>query len=725
MSLSVREIQAEARNNLLKDGYQDGLEEFKRILASHKSKFLAWRDRKPFVEWTRKNIKLTPQESSRPGEMNLTVYQREIGNNIFHNPECRQVTVLKGVQIGYSKGLRAIYGYAVAELAKNTSVVFPVEKDMQRFFNDELSKLHAHAKGVKRLIRPLKRGEVADSMSSYKYANGAIAYYRAAYNEDDLQGFTTWLQIADEADRSGWLPRGNSAGDKVSQLRNRGTDFYDSKLIIGSTPGVRDVSVVWREWETSDKRFLHVKCPHCATDQVLRWGGKNTRYGFKYKVDDNNHVIDVFYQCDSPKKCRIDEKHKELMVDEGVYRPSVIPEKPGNIGIHAPSWISMSPGAAWADLAQLWVEAQTDPQKLREFTTFKMAEPWDDVGQGIDASEASSLFRPYPAEVPDDVVLLTAGGDTQLNKEGKGTEFNIPSREYSVVGWTRFGQMRVIGHWKFYGTPGEKSSDDEVRAFLGRKFKRRDGKEMAILATAMDSNGGFPEQVRAFCASFPSTRHVWAIIGNNQAVKDDKTRYVWPRKPTPGKKGKGSFYRIESILAKSEVFRLLQYKNDHAPMFPVSMPPDYLEKLLCEEKKRDAKTGKISWKEKRGRRAEEEWVCLAYAYAALKGLQMVKLVTWGDLNLAARNLGIPETIHDPETGEIGYDGDDMSAHAQERRAIAGPLLTEPGKPKHQIRGSVTAAQAPDRLVDPPKAEEAPPPKQVKRKAVRTIRSSRW
>lgn len=725
MSLNFRDIKAEAGSLLQESDFSEGLAEFKRLLAQHRSDYLAWRERKPFVQWTYDNINLTSQESSRAGPMKLSVYQREIGNNIFHNPECRQVTALKGVQIGYSKGLRAIYGYAAAELAKRVSVTFPVTDDMKRFFKDELALLHSSCAAVHALLRETKRGEVADSMSEYRYKNGSIAYYRAAHNEDDLQGFTSWLQIADEADRSGWLPRGNSAGDKVSQLRNRGIDFHDSKLIIGSTPGVRDISVIWREWETSDKRMLEVKCPHCQQPQVLRWGGPKTRYGFKYTVDKNDHVSDVYYQCDSPLKCRIDETLKEEMIEAGVYKPTVIAKVPGNVGVHIPSWLSMSPGASWSTLAQEWVNAQGDPAKLKKFVTFNLAEPWDDIGQGIDETSAKSLFRPYPAEVPDDVVLLTAGGDTQLNKEGKGTEFSIPSREFSVVGWTRFGQMRVIGHWKFYGTPGEKSSDDEVRAFLGRKFKRRDGREMSILAAAMDSNGGFPEQVRAFCGSFPSNRNIWAIIGNNQAVKDDKTRYVWPRKPTPGKKGKGSYYRIESILAKSEVFRLLQYTGDHAPMFPASMPPNYLEKLLCEEKRRDAKTGKISWKEKRGRRPEEEWVCLAYAYAALKGLQMVKLQTWGDLNLAARNLGIPETIHDPETGEIGYDGDDMSAHAQERRAVAGPLLAEPTKAKSRTRGSTTTAQAPDRVVDLPKAQEALPPKQVKRRTVRQIKPTRW
>lgn len=703
MTLNLHDIRQEAAELLSESDFAEGLEEFTQLLAEYRATYLGWPEKPPFVDWVYDNVTLTAQESSRAGPMRLSVYQRAIGNAVFHDPNCRQVTVLKGVQIGYSKLLRVIFAYCVAVLAKRISVVFPTDGDTERFFKDEIATLYARVKAVAAIIREIKRGEPADTMSEQRYANGAIAYFRAAFNEDSLQSFTSWLQLADEADRDGWQPRGHSAGDKVSQLRNRGTDFVDSKLIIGSTPGIRDVSVVWREWQTSDKRKLFITCPKCQTTQELRWGSNKTRYGFRWDLDEHGHVERAYYKCDTDRDCFIQETEKEAIIEAGEYRPTAVPTQPGNVGIHAPSWISMSPGAAWKTLAQQWLEAQGDPQKLKEFVTFKMAEPWDDIGQGIDEHAVSTLFKDYPEEIPDDVVVLTAGGDTQRNKEGKGTGFEIPSREFSVVGWTRYGQMRVIGHYKFLGKPGDASSDEEVRTFIRRKWKRRDGRTMQVIATAMDSNGGFADEVRTFAASFRGER-VWAIIGDNKA-KGTRSTYVWPAKATTNKIKRTQFYRIDSGLAKDAVFRLMQQDGDYAPMFPRSMPPDYLEKLLCEERKK-LKTGDY-WQPKRGRRAEEEWVCLAYAYAALKGLQLSDTGAWGDLNLAATTLGIPETIHDPETGELGYRGIDMSAHAQERRAAAGPLLAEPQTPK---RGSPAKAQAPEQTAALPAAQVAQPPK---------------
>ncbi|QND41838.1 hypothetical protein HB770_04150 [Rhizobium leguminosarum bv. viciae] len=78
------------------------------------------------------------------------------------------------------------------------------------------------------------------------------------------------------------------------------------------------------------------------------------------------------------------------------------------------------------------------------------------------------------------------------------------------------------------------------------------------------------------------------------------------------------------------------------------------------------------WQPKKGGRAEEEWACLAYAYAALKGLQSTWL-KWRDLNLAGEKLSIPELCFDPVTGEIGYEGEDFSVHELERKAAKMPL----------------------------------------------------
>jgi phage terminase large subunit GpA-like protein len=379
----------------------------------------------------------------------------------------------------------------------------------------------------------------------------------------------------------------------------------------------------------------------------------------------------------------------------------------------------MSPGASWKILAQKWLNAQGDIEKLKEFVTFNMAEPWDDLGGSqLDEAAVSSLVRPYAAEVPDDVVLLTFGGDTQENKVGKGTSSIIPSREISVIGWTRTMQIRVIGHWVFQGAPGDPTVDKGIRDFLQRKFSKRDGTQLSIVAGAMDSNGGFPDEVRGFFSKYTS---FWAIIGDN---KRSGTRggAVFPSKPSRGGKYKHRFYRIDSQLAKDAIYARLRQTGDQAPMIPLSMPPDYLHKLMCETRVRI--NGGDYWKPKKGRRAEEEWVCMAYAYAALRGYQLAN-PSWNDLYLAGGTLGVPLSIQLPEAGGVGFKGPDRSAHALERMATVDPMIAVPELPRGAESKKVPA-QAADQMAGQPAAPVVQKPQVVKRKqVVKSFKSSRW
>jgi phage terminase large subunit GpA-like protein len=720
--MDIVQSQADALDLLKDSDFSEGLGEFARLLAEARVRYLVWPEEVPFVQWVFDNVELIAQESSRSGKMRLSVYQREIGNAVFHDPACRQVTVLKGVQIGYSKLLRVIFAYAIAVLAKRVAIAFPVDADMERFLKDEILTLYERVKAVGELLRPVKRGQAADTSNEHRYSNGAQAYFRSAHNEDDLQGFTSWLQIIDEADRSGWQPRGASAGDKVNQFRNRGTDFFDSKLIIGSTPGLRDTSVIWREWETSDKRKLFVACPHCGTEQELRWGSDKTRYGFRWKLDEQGHVEEAWYQCDSESRCKIDEDNdKEAMLDAGVYRPTAIPTVPGNVGIHAPSWISMSPGARWRILAQQWLAAQRakaegnlDP--LKEFVTFKMAEPWDDLaGASHDPDSLRSLQVPYPAEVPDDAVVLLCGVDTQSNKEGlKGGDADeIASREATVYGWSPGKMPRAIAHHVIVGEPGDPSADAELDRIRRRPYLKRDGTRMTIQATAIDMGGHYGDQTKAYCAA-RRKENCWAVKGRNQTL-GTRSASVWPKKVSRNPKAGTTWFMIDTQLAKDAVGRMLRVRGPGQATFPESFDDDFFEGLAAEALVTDKK-GHRYWKRKKSSNTGEQWDCLVYAYAALCGLQ-ASFAKWRDLNVAAANLGVRVLPpHDPETGELledAYHGPDHSIGAAAQTQDSQPLASKaPAKDSKnaQTAGS-TETQKPEGVVK----------KRKKRRVMRVIR----
>lgn len=615
------------------------------------------------TEWIEENIELPKGKTSRPGKLKLTGYQRYAAS-LFMDPEVSQITILKGAQVGYSVFLAAMISYGLAYLGIPVAVAQPTDDDAKSYFKDRIEPLLREVAALAKNRRNPARGEVQDTWNEHHFINGAVLRLVGAVSDDSFRRYTARWMIGDEYSAKGWAKSKGSQGEKAELFRTRGTDFIDSLLVLGSTPLSRDDCRTYHDYMKSDRSEPEVACPHCGLAQVLKWGDKETPYGFKFTRDADGYVTDCWYQCEGDDGCRIDEVHKTDMVDAVDYVPRHRPKRPGHRGVQWPQWLSDAPGAAWRILAQGFVNSKNDPEARKVWLNNVAGTVWDDfTTSALDEDSIARIAVNYPAQVPDDVVLLTAGIDTQTNKEGNELE-TLASREATVVGWTRNGQFRIIGHWIIEGAPGEAAADQKLTDLLNRKFTRRDGTEVGIAAAAIDLGGHFADEVRAYTARFSAKRSVWAIKGRNN-TKGTRSATVWPKKASKSTKGGASFYVIDSQLSKDAVFRLIQLKDDASPLVPMSMPPDYLKKLMCEERRRV--NGGWYWQPKRGGRAEEEWACLAYAYAALKGLQ----ATWRDyrdLNLTGHRLGIPELSFDPETGELGYDGEDFSVHAVERKA---------------------------------------------------------
>ncbi|MCX2696234.1 terminase gpA endonuclease subunit [Ochrobactrum chromiisoli] len=628
------------------------------------------------VEWIFDSIELPKQATFRPGNMRLNGFQRPVALDAL-DPEVDQITVLKGVQVGWSSFLKAMLFYGISYLALKAILTQPTDDDAKGYYKDQIE---PHFNDVLSGIRRYpSRGEVQDTWDEHRFNNGSQLYFRGAASDDAFRRISAQWMMADEVDADAWLPRSEkkSQADKLALYRDRGTAFIDSKLWVGSTPLSRDTSLVWREWLLSDQRRLHVACPHCGASQYLKWGTAKTDYGFRWNMNEHGHVTEAWYQCEA-EGCRIDEHHKEDIVENGEFIPTAIPNRPGHRGYHWPAWHSSAPKARWTILAQQWLDAQGDTELLKRFINNVLAEPWDDLGgEAIDTDSLKSLRIPYRAEVPDDVVVLTLGGDTQTNKEGLkgGDHDSIASREVSVVGWNKKRMPRLILHKVILGEPGDADADDELDEIINRRFKKADGTEMKISASAIDLGGTYGDQTKAFAKS-RSTKRVWAVKGNNIA-KGKRSTSVWPRKVSRSTRNGSSWYMVDTQLAKDAIGRMLAIRGPGSATFPADIPDSYFDGLSAEKLHIDKK-GLRHWQRKKSSQTGEEWDCLVYAYAALCGLQ-ASVREYRNLNLAAKRLGIEDVLppHDPETGELLDDASDVSlSTASNKQRTKGEQTTE-------------------------------------------------
>ncbi len=635
-----------------------------------------WKDPE---EWFYENIDLPKSKTERAGKLVLTGYQREF-IRLYFDPETNEIDATKGTRVGMSLLLSCLAAYILDYLGEHVTIAQPTESDAQEFYKERIEPLFEMCPSLGAKRRKPKKGESQDTWNLIEFTNGAVLRLIGAASDDNFRRFGSKHNWCDEGSAENWKGKTKSQGLKFDLFRERGGEYAQPKFVIISSPTTKGDCLTTEQYEDSDKQEPHNRCPHCKEMQVLEWGDKDSDFGFKLVRDENGFVDKVYYECRHchtpiyehehfPKPVNVNGRecftHKDYINATTEYRPSTTWKIRGRRGMYVPQWLSPNGRATWKVLGQEWLDKHKDPERRKTWVNNVAGVAYDDfTTSSMDPNTLDHMRRPYPAEVPDDVVVLVMGVDNQTNKEGNHLE-EIASRECTVVGYNRYSQKRVIGHWIVEGAPGDPSSDAEMRTMIYRKFKKRDGTEMPISATAIDLGGHYSDEVRAFASTFPKRQNVWAIKGRNNA-KGTRSAMIWPKRVSKTKKTGTLFYMIDSQLARDAVFRLMLMSGDAGMWIPDSMPTDYIDKLMCEERVK-VNSGWY-WKPKKGHRAEEEWMCLAYAYVALKGLQF-NYRAWRDLNLASDRLGIAKDPHDEETGELmsDYSGADFSAHVQERQ----------------------------------------------------------
>ena len=110
----------------------------------------------------------------------------------------------------------------------------------------------------------------------------------------------------------------------------------------------------------------------------------------------------------------------------------------------------------------------------------------------------------YEAEVPDGVLLLTCGVDTQDDR-----------LEYEVVGHRRYGETWGIKKGVILGRPDTEEVWERLDEVLSHKYKFKSGGSLQISLTFIDEGGHFTQEVRQHCLA-RQYDHVFAIKGANR-----------------------------------------------------------------------------------------------------------------------------------------------------------------------------------------------------------------
>lgn len=611
----------------LGDLYADSISALETALVEAREKALAPDPVIPFRQWLIERAELPGIESDIKGQFEPFGYQLawaeflEIpGKDLYASMTSARVGK---TQLMTFKGLKAVENERASTL-----LLQPTEDDAKDYVKSTVDPTIACTPCVASIMGNADAGE--NEWGTKYTSKGSVLRIRGAFSADTFRRLTVKEGHADELDAGGWDNGAKSQGDKVDLFRERGRTLPGSKFFLWSTPTTIEHSRTYSWYLQGDRYAYYVPCPHCGQFQTLEFGGRETDHGVKWPKDDPEAA---YYVC-RHNGCVIEPSSKVWMDLNGELRLVEAGKNPRIASFHINALYSRFPNASWGNIAREFVEANRQPdkfkrfEKLRSFFNLVLGEPWEEQDEKrVSVHDLSARLEVYTAEVPEGVLFLTAGVDTQTADGGRF--------EVSIYGWGANGERWLIGHWILKDHPlADPRSWSSLEALLRRPFRTTTGHQIYIQGACIDSGGTYTQEVYAFTGRQPPRLRWWAIKGRNNAKGERSSDGVWPKTPT--KTGLGSLLHLVDVdTAKDTLVRQLAAEPGEAGCFhwpsaslAGSTPIDDLFfTRLTREKQRAApgRPGRTYWTSPTD---QEPWDCLVYAYAAMMGLCAIPNNPW-------------------------------------------------------------------------------------------------
>ena len=217
-----------------------------------------------------------------------------------------------------------------------------------------------------------------------------------------------------------------------------------------STPTIRGLSRIEREFEASDQRRYFVPCPHCGAMQWLRF--ERLRW-------DKGRPETATYHCECCEG-RIAEHHKTQILERGEWRATAASSDPHSIGFHLLALYSPLGWKSWQQIARDWLAAQGSEEMLRAARNTLLGETWVESGDAPEWQRLAERREAYGGvQIPAGGLFLTAGVDVQKDRI-----------EVDVWAWGRGFESWLVDHIVIPGGPDDPSCWDRLTALLGRTW---------------------------------------------------------------------------------------------------------------------------------------------------------------------------------------------------------------------------------------------------------------
>jgi phage terminase large subunit GpA-like protein len=462
------------------------------------------------VEWADEHFYMSSESSYIEGDWKTAPSQIAILNSMC-NDDIREVNWLKSARVGYTKLVCAAIAYGIEHKKRNIGVWQPDDGARDRFSKKHIAPMLRDVGPIRSIFPYVGKKCPENTIGNKSFTNGRELFLlggKAAKNYRELSLDTT---LYDELSQFDLDIEGDGSPTFIGDKRLTGSAF--GKSIRGSSPTIKDFCQITTEYEASDQKFeRYIPCKHCGTFQTLVFGGKGAVYGLEWdKTLAKSKVAKTAkYRCNT---CSDTFSYSEFLdsdVDgywisaegmatydgitfyesEGFPATKKITATPEVVGWRL--WSIYSNFSPWSTIVTEWAKAQANPMALKSFINTTLGEAFEETERVKTKPEELLARREhYAAEVPDEVVYITVGGDMQDHWA-----------EFTVKGWTAGEESFTIDQFEVHGDPSISDFWDQLEKPLRKSYKKANGQVMNWATGVFDSGGHYTGEVYKFTKRF-------------------------------------------------------------------------------------------------------------------------------------------------------------------------------------------------------------------------------
>lgn len=436
------------------------------------------------TQWADKYRLLSTESSAEPGpwRTDRTPYLKEL-MDAYTDPKIHRIVFVSSSQIGKSEFLNNCIGYSIAEDPSSILFIHPTMVDAKEYSKLRIAPMIRDCPALRKKVADPKSRDSGNTILQKTYPGGILTMCGST-EAHSLASKPIRRIFGDERDR--WEKSAGSEGDPWKLAMARQITFYNAMAVEVSTPTVKNASAIEKSYTKGTMERWCVQCPNCGDYHDIKY--TDIRYTpeiTEVRGAKQYTVKDIYYLCPG---CACVATEREMKMQPAKW----VAENPDAYKKCVRSfWLNsfVSPWATWESSILELLEASGNNEQLQVVYNTRFGELWENRGELEDEDSLMARREEYDAELPEGVLALTCGVDTQDDR-----------LEFEVVGHGHFGETWGIRKGIIMGRPDDDAVWQQLdAAVLDHVYRFSNGLGLRVSMTFVDEGGHFTQDVRLQC----------------------------------------------------------------------------------------------------------------------------------------------------------------------------------------------------------------------------------